>query len=48
MEIALPLEEKFAHVEVNGVREAVKRLEDGSVVLTGKSAVGSPLRWAVG
>jgi len=48
LEIALPLEEKFAHVEVNGVREAVKRLEDGSVVLTGKSAVGSPLRWAVG
>jgi hypothetical protein len=48
LEIALPAGEAISHVEVNGVRMPIKRLEDGSFVLKGSSSVGTPLRWALG
>ena len=49
MEIALPEGEAkgFTHAEMNGVRSAVKRLEDGTIVLKGSSSVGKALRWAL-
>jgi len=49
VEIALPEGEAkgFTHAEMNGVRSAVKRLEDGTIVLKGSSSVGKALRWAL-
>jgi len=48
LEIALPEGEGVSHAEVNGVRSAVKRLEDGTVVVKGTSSVGGALRWRLG
>ncbi|MGA2852344.1 MAG: hypothetical protein ABSE46_25335, partial [Terracidiphilus sp.] len=49
VEIALPSKETavISHAEVNGTRVAVKRMEDGTIALTGTSSAGKPLRWAL-
>jgi len=49
VEIVLPEGEAagVSHTEVNGTRSAVKRLEDGTIVLKGSSTVSGRLRWAL-
>ena len=49
IEILLPKQtaESLTHVDVNGRRSAIKRSEDGAIELSGSSAPGKPLRWAL-
>jgi hypothetical protein len=39
--------ERFAHVEVNGSKQALRRTADGALEFKGESAPGRPLRWSV-
>jgi len=49
IEIALPADSSKAlsHVEVNGKRSRVEQQADGAIFVSGSSAPGKPLRWAL-
>jgi hypothetical protein len=39
--------ERFASVEVNGSRQALRRTAEGAIQFQGESAPGKPLRWSL-
>lgn len=49
VEIAIPREaaKSLSHSEVNGKRSSISRQANGSIVLTGSSAPGKPIRWGL-